>query len=249
MPGPASRCWLSWVRSSSSCTVWRRGMAGVGGVVLFSGAMSGQARPGPLLRVLGRAVTSAVARFPATWQFLRVPVRRFFDAQATNWDERAGSDPTEYLAPLSTALDHLPITPGRILDIGTGTGAAAIEMAARFADAEIVGIDVSAEMIARARSYTSESPGRPTFLVADAADFEHDEGFDLITMLNMPPFFDRVVVLLAPGGCVVHASSHGARTPFFSPPGVLRSGFSRRGLQTVASGCAGPGTFYIGRRP
>jgi hypothetical protein len=28
--------------------------------------------------------------------------------------------------------------------------------------------------------------------VADVADFEHEEGFDLIAMLNMPPFFDRV---------------------------------------------------------
>jgi hypothetical protein len=35
-------------------------------------------------------------------------------------------------------------------------------------------------------------------LVADIADLEPDERFDLITMLNMPPFLARVVALLRP---------------------------------------------------
>jgi hypothetical protein len=34
-------------------------------------------------------------------------------------------------------------------------------------------------------------------------------GFDLIAMLNMPPFFDRAVALLRPGGVVINASSYG----------------------------------------
>jgi cyclopropane fatty-acyl-phospholipid synthase-like methyltransferase len=129
---------------------------------------------------------------------------------------------------LQAALDRLPTRPARILDIGTGTGAAALELADRYPDAAVVGIDVSAEMVAQASARAADLSSRVRFLVADIASFEEEEGFDLITMLNMPPFFDRVVALLRPGGFVVNASSYGARTPFFTPPGLLERGFERR---------------------
>jgi SAM-dependent methyltransferase len=142
-------------------------------------------------------------------------VRRFFESVAGGWDERVGSDSAEYLMPLRGALDRLAARPCRILDIGTGTGAAALELADRYPDAEVVGIDVSAEMVAQAGARAADLSSRVRFLVADIASFEDEDGFDLIAMLNMPPFFDRVVALLRPGGFVVNASSYGSRTPFF----------------------------------
>jgi SAM-dependent methyltransferase len=201
--------------------------------------------PGPLVRVLGRAVNSAVARFPWSWRLFSGPVRRFFDSVAVGWDERVRSDSPEYLEPLVAALDRLEASPGRILDIGTGTGAA-FELADRYPDAEVVGIDVSAEMVAKAKAADRSAPVR--FLVADIASFEDEEGFDLIAMLNMPPFFDRVVTLLRPEGFVVNASSFGSRTPFFTPPALLERGFERRGVRTVAVGQVGLGTYYLARR-
>ena len=78
-------------------------------------------------------------------------MRRFFDSVAAGWDERVRSDSPEYLAPLVAALDRLEASPGRILDIGTGTGAAALEPDDRYPDAEVVGIDVSAEMVKEVR--------------------------------------------------------------------------------------------------
>ena len=204
--------------------------------------------PGPLVRALGRAVNVAVARFPWSWRFLRGPVRRFSDSVAVGWDERVRLDSPEYLEPLVAALDRLQASPARILDIGTGTGAAALQLADRYPDAEVVGIDVSAEMVAQAEAKTGDRSGRVRFLVADIADFEDEEGFDLVAMLNMPPFFDRVVALLRPGGFVVNASSYGSRTPFFTPVGLLERGFERRGLCTVAAGQVGLGTFYVARR-
>ena len=208
------------------------------------GARSG---PGPLIRVLGRAVNAAVARFPWSWRLFRGPVRRFSDSVAAGWDERVRSDSAEYLMALQAALDRLPAKPARILDIGTGTGAAALELADRYPDAEVVGIDVSAEMVAQA-SARADLSSRVRFLVADIASYEEEEGFDLIVMLNMPPFFDRVVALLRPGGFVVNASSYGARTPLFTPPGLLECGFERRGLRTIAVGQVGLGTYYLARR-
>lgn len=209
------------------------------------GARSG---PGPLIRALGRAVNAAVARFPWSWRLFRGPVRRFFDSVAVGWDERVRSDSAEYLMALQAALDRLPARPARILDIGTGTGAAALELADRYPDAEIVGIDVSTEMVAQASARPADLSSRVRFLVADIASFEEEEGFDLITMLNMPPFFDRVVALLRPGGFVVNASSYGARTPFFTPSGLLERGFERRGLHTIAAEQVGLGTYYLAKR-
>jgi cyclopropane fatty-acyl-phospholipid synthase-like methyltransferase len=208
--------------------------------------------PGPLIRALGRAVNAAVARFPWSWRLFRGAVRRFSDSVAVGWDERVRSDSAEYLMALQAALDRLPARPARILDIGTGTGAAALELADRYPDAEVVGIDVSVEMVAQASAKASaraaDLSSRVRFLVADIASFEEEEGFDLIVMLNMPPFFDRVVALLRPGGFVVNASSYGARTPFFTPRGLLERGFERRGLRTIAAEQVGLGTYYLAKR-
>lgn len=204
--------------------------------------------PGPLVRVVGRAINSAVARFPWSWRFLRGPVRRFFNSLAVAWDDRVRSDSAEYLAPLLAALDRMQARPARILDIGTGTGAAALELASRYPVAAVLGIDVSAAMIAQAEAKTADLGGRVRFLVSDIANFDHEEGFDLIAMLNMPPFFERVVTLLRPGGFVVNTASYGSRTPFFTPPGLLRRGFERRGLRTVAVGQATLGTYYVARQ-
>jgi SAM-dependent methyltransferase len=204
--------------------------------------------PSPLVRTVGRAVNSAVARFPRSWRLFRGPVRRFFDSRAAGWDERVRSESAEYLMPLKGALDRLPAEPARVLDIGTGTGAAALELANRYPDAEVVGIDVSPEMVAQAGAKATDLSSRAQFLVADIASFEDKDGFDLITMVNMPPFFDRVVALLRPGGFIVNASSYGSRTPFFTPPGLLKRGFERRSLRTIATGRIGLGTYYIAKR-
>jgi hypothetical protein len=59
------------------------------------------------VRALGRAVNSAVARFPWSWRLSSGPVRRFFDSVAVGWDERVRSDSPEYLEPLVAALDQV----------------------------------------------------------------------------------------------------------------------------------------------
>jgi cyclopropane fatty-acyl-phospholipid synthase-like methyltransferase len=179
---------------------------------------------------------------------MRGPVRRFFDSVAVGWDERVRSNAPEYLMPLQAALDRLQARPARILDVGTGTGAAALELADRYPDAEVVGIDVSAEMVAQAGARAADLSSRVRFLVADVASFEDEAGFDLIAMLNMPPFFDRVAALLRPGGFVVNASSYGPRTPFFTAPGLLERGFERRGLRTIGTEQVGLGTYYFATR-
>jgi SAM-dependent methyltransferase len=200
------------------------------------------------MRVVGRSVNYAVARWPASWVLLRGPAKRFFDKVARDWDERVQSSSVEFLAPLVAALDRVTSRPARILDIGTGTGAAAFELAARLPYSRVIGIDISEEMIAQANAKATRD-ANVRFLVADIAHFDPDESFDLITMLNMPPFFARVVALLKPGGFVINASSYGSRTPFYTSPRTLAHGFEQLGLRTIAAERAGAGTFYLAELP
>lgn len=204
--------------------------------------------PGVLVRMLGRAVNAAITRFPWSWPLFRRPVRRFFNSAAVGWDEPVRRNSPDYLMPLRAALDQIQSRPARVLDIGTGTGAAALYLADRYPEAQVVGIDLSDDMIAQARALAADPSSRVRFLIADIATFGDDEGFDLITMLNMPPFFDKVVAVLRPRGSVVNASSYGAQTPFFTPPAVLQRGFERRGLRTIASQQVGHGTYYLAQR-
>ena len=195
---------------------------------------------------LARVMNDIITRAPWTWRLIRGPMTRFFERAAPTWDARFASDP-ERLVPLNVALDLLPTPPARVLDVGTGTGAAALIAAERWPDAEVTGIDMSQAMIDEA-SAKQTRPG-VEFRVADVAELDRGEGYDLVMMLNMPPFFEPVAALLRPGGFVVHIASRGSATPFFTPAKKLRQGFEHEGLGTFTSGAAGPGTYYLARRP
>ena len=187
-----------------------------------------------------------VTAAPWTWRFVRGPMERFFERAAPTWDQRFASEP-ERLAPLHAALDLLPHPPGRVLDVGTGTGAAALVAAERWPEAEVLGIDMAPGMIETA--VAKDHGPRVRFLVADVAELDPGEGYDLVMMLNMPPFFGPVARLVRPGGHLAHISSRGATTPFYTPAAKLSAGFERRGLATVATGASGHGTYYLARRP
>lgn len=208
---------------------------------------------GPPLRarIAGRALISLVARFPAAWPLVRAPMRRFFDARADGWDERTGAFGAEHLAPLAAGLLSVQPEPERAIDIGTGTGAGALLVAREFPHARVRGVDISEEMIRKAQSRIGLDPdGRVAFKVADSSSLPYDdEHFDLVTLLNMPPFFAEIARVLRPGGNAVVAASIGPATPFYTPESVLRRGFERRGLEAVASGTAGEGTYFVARVP
>jgi SAM-dependent methyltransferase len=190
-------------------------------------------------------MNNLVTRAPWTWRLLRGPMRAFFERAAPEWDDRFAGNP-ERMVPLTTALDLLAHSPARVLDVGTGTGAGALLVAERWPDAEVLGIDMSPTMIEVANA-KDVRPG-VSFRVADVAQLDRDEGYDLVTLLNMPPFFAPVAALLRPGGHVAHIASWGPATPFYTPDEQLARGYERHGLETVASGTAGPGTYYLARR-
>jgi ubiquinone/menaquinone biosynthesis C-methylase UbiE len=169
-----------------------------------------------------------------------------FDALAPRWEDIISD---EHLAPFAAALEHVP-APRRALDVGTGTGVGAFALARRFPDAEVVGTDLSGEMVEQARSKTPpELADRVHFEVADASALPHECGtFDVVTLLNMIPFYDELARVTAAGGSVVIAFASGAATPIYVPSDRLRADLSRRGFAEFAEIAAGNGVALLARK-
>ena len=163
------------------------------------------------------------------------------------WDARR--DPA-HLAPLEAALEAVD-PPLRALDVGAGTGAAALAIARRFEGAEVVGVDLSRRMIAEARRrLPPDLASRVRFEPADAARLPFEAGsFELVALANMIPFFDEIARVTAPGGAAVFSFSSGSQTPIYVPFTRLRSELERRGFTRFDEFAAGRGAALLARKP
>jgi ubiquinone/menaquinone biosynthesis C-methylase UbiE len=193
-------------------------------------------------RRFARLATNAVVRWPRLWPLFRPLIRRMFDRIAPVWDATLLEDS---LASYEAALERIPGPVERALDVGTGTGAGARVLRARFPSAEVVGTDLAPEMLAEARRLT---PGL-TFVEGDASRLPFDnESFDLVAHENMIPFLDEVARVLRPGGWTIFAFSSGPQTPIWVEPHRLRSELERRGFADFAEIAAGRGAAVLARR-
>jgi SAM-dependent methyltransferase len=196
-------------------------------------------------RRFARVATNAAVRSPILWRLFRPFVRRQFDSIAPVWDSMRLEDT---FAPYDAALERVPGTPARILDVGTGTGAGALRLAHRFPQAAVVGVDLSDAMLAQAGRNTPAEL-RVTYERADASALPFPDGsFDLVTHANMIPFFDEVARVVAPGGHVLFAFSSGAGTPIYVPPERLRQELARRGFTDFADVRAARGNALLARK-
>jgi SAM-dependent methyltransferase len=198
-------------------------------------------------RKFARLVTNAVVGRPKLWRFFRGPIRAQFDRLAPRWDAMRSEDA---FAPLEQALDAVPSAPGRILDLGTGTGLAAFLLARRFPEAEVLGVDVADRMVAIAEEHTPpELAGRVRFQQADAARLPFEDGsFELVSLANMIPFFDELGRVTASGGRVVFSFSAGPETPIWVPPARLRAELAPLGFVEFADFEAAGGTALLARK-
>ena len=130
-----------------------------------------------------------------------------------------------------------------MLDLGTGTGVAAVAVARRWPDAEVVGADLAQAMVEEARrTLPPDVAGRVRFEVADAERLPFEDGaFDLVTLLNMIPFFDELARVVASSGAVVFSFSGWAETPIYVPFERLRSELRARGFSHFAEFSTGRG--------
>lgn len=189
---------------------------------------------------LARLATDAVVRRPLLWRVLRSPLRRMFDGLAPTWETRIGP---HHLGALLVALEDVA-PPRRALDLGTGTGAAAKAVAECYPEAEVTGVDLSPAMVGEAeRGLPGALSERVRFAVADASELPfEDSAFELVTLMNMIPFFDELARVTAPGGTVVASFSRGAETPIYVPFERLRRELAARGFAEFADFSAEPAT-------
>jgi malonyl-CoA O-methyltransferase len=78
-------------------------------------------------------------------------VRRAFDHAAASYDAHAVLQ-REVCDRLLDRLDFMTLQPGRVLDVGSGTGYGLAHLRARYAEAELSALDVAPAMLAAARA-------------------------------------------------------------------------------------------------
>jgi SAM-dependent methyltransferase len=134
-----------------------------------------------------------------------------WDAEAATFDDEPDHglrDPATRAAWLELLARHLPATPGRIADLGSGTGTLSVLLAD--AGYAVDGVDFSPAMVDLARQKAS---GRDDvgFTVADAGEPPLQAGaYDAVlcrhvlwTLPDQPAALARWVALLRPGGTVL----------------------------------------------
>lgn len=160
-----------------------------------------------------------------------------FDALSVDWHAEHSSDLR--LAPLEDALDRGELGPGRLVEIGCGTGAATERLAARRPVA--AALDLSPRMLA-----LTDGTVAP-FVRADAGALPlASASVDVVVLVNMFMFaasYDRV---LAPGGQFVWISTMGDETPIYFPPGEVVDLLP--GHWTAIGSYAGTGFWLVARR-
>jgi SAM-dependent methyltransferase len=196
-------------------------------------------------RRFARLATDVAVRYPRAWSILRPLVRLEFDRLAPTWDSRREPGTTPY----ETALERVE-APRRALDLGTGTGRYAVAIARRFPVAQVVGADISEQMLNEAwATLPDDLRDRVRFVRADASQLPFDDGeFDLVGLGNMIPFFDELARVVAPGGWVLFAFSQGPQTPIYVPAERLRNELTRRGFADFAEISAGSGSGLVARK-
>jgi ubiquinone/menaquinone biosynthesis C-methylase UbiE len=196
-------------------------------------------------RSFARFATNVAVRFPRLWPVVRPLMRKQFDLLAPVWDTMRSPDA---FAPLEAALGTVDGPVEAALDVGTGTGAAAVAIAERFPAARIVGVDIAPEMVERARQKVN-TRANLSFDVGDASALPYDDAaFDLVTAANMIPFFDELARVLRPGGTLVLAFSLGPQTPIYVPSDRMRKQLAARGFTDFADIEAGRGTALVARK-
>jgi SAM-dependent methyltransferase len=143
-------------------------------------------------------------------------VSELWDAEATTFDHEPDhglADPHTRAAWLALLTTHLPPAPGRVADLGSGTGTLSVLLAD--AGYAVDGVDFSPAMVDRARV---KAAGRAdvTFVVADAADPPLPTGtYDAVLCRHVLWALDdpesalrRWIALLKPAGRLLLVEGH-----------------------------------------
>ena len=138
--------------------------------------------------------------------------RAVWDAEAAAFDDEPDHglrDPAVREAWRSLLLEYLPPAPARVADLGCGSGSLSVLLAEQGYD--VSGVDLSDEMLVRARSKTSAAGMDVSFAQGDASHPDLGAGeFDVVLCRHVlwalpdpSAALARWVALLRPGGRLV----------------------------------------------
>jgi cyclopropane fatty-acyl-phospholipid synthase-like methyltransferase len=142
-------------------------------------------------------------------------VAEHFDSWAPRYDAEIRQQVPRYDEIHDTLVSLLGMRPpGRVLDLGTGTGTTALRILEAFPGTCVVGVDVSEEMLHRASERLSAHADRFEVQRSDIADPELRGGFDAIVSVlavhhlwgdEKRHLFTRLWEHTAPGGVLIVA--------------------------------------------
>jgi SAM-dependent methyltransferase len=172
----------------------------------------------------------------------------YYDGLA-DWYDRE-FDPSPLEGPQhETVVRLLGTGPGRLIDVGCGTGARTAALAALGWD--VTGVDVSEDMLRRARERGLDVV-RADAAALPFASASFDAVVSLWTHTDVPDFATVVAEIarvLAPGGPFVYTGGHPC---FVGPHSVFRAGEGvpelHRGYRDIGRYTAGPGVVAEGLR-
>jgi len=191
-------------------------------------------------------------------QDVAVGIRRLFDRDAASYYEAkyGGTDPRQqysFAARLALVVEMLGPHPGDVLDVGCGPGVMIEAVVAR--GGRLTGIDLSAEMVGRARdrSRALRAEDRCRFVVgsAEGLPFE-DAAFDAVTAMGVLEYVPddaralrEMARVVRPGGVVIvtvpNLVSPWRLLPVLAKPPCLRflkpAYRAARGRVAPAEGC------------
>lgn len=138
-----------------------------------------------------------------------------FDAAADSYDD---DQQHAYLADQLVAGIQLAEPPVVVIDVATGSGAAAFSALRRLAPSRVVGLDISARMLdrARAKAVRHDPAGRIEWRAAPAVPLGADSASaDLVLCSSSLHFLGRAAVVewrrvLHPGGWLAFSLPHAA---------------------------------------
>ncbi len=144
-------------------------------------------------------------------------VAQHFDAWAERYDAEIRAQVPRYDEIHATLVQLLSLRPPhRVLDLGTGTGTTALRVLEALPEARVLGLDVSNEMLGRARLRLRDHRKRVQLRAANIAAPELDGLFDAIVSVlavhhlwgdEKRHLFSRLWEHLSPGGILVVADA------------------------------------------
>ncbi len=179
--------------------------------------------------------------------------RREFDREAKAYDRTAPESMPAYTDLHRTLLGGIPFLPTRefrVLELGVGTGTFTALLLAGFPHATVTGIDLSTQMIARARAKLRPFRDRVDLVAGDLGNFEEAQYDAVVSALAIHHLTDpekwrlfrRIHRALPRGGYFGDADDHLPEDPLFdqryaqiasSLPRAARSGARWTNLQEV----------------